>query len=73
MNRQELNKIYLGKILTVKINDRDFEGNVILDKFTTVKGRCEFIGYNKILDCFQVTIDRMPITDIDLKNIINVE
>jgi hypothetical protein len=62
----------VGKIVTVKINDRDINGKIITDKFTTVKGKCTFIGYNDILKCNQITINRIPIFPFDMSNIIKI-
>ena len=64
---------FLGKIITIKINDRDESGKIIPDKFTTVKGKCQFFGYNNILEHNQITIDRIPIFPFDERQIIKVE
>lgn len=63
----------LGKLITIKINDRDESGKIIPNKFTTIKGKCQFFGYNKILNHNQITINRMPIFPFDESQIINVE
>jgi hypothetical protein len=64
---------YIGKIITIKINDRDIEGNIIINKFTTVKGLCSYHGYNKIFNCYQITINRMPILPFKESDIIKIE
>jgi hypothetical protein len=63
----------LNKILVIKINDRDINGKIISDKFTTIKGKCSFIGYNNILNCNQITINRIPIFPFDESDIIKIE
>lgn len=63
----------LGKLITIKINDRNESGKIISDKFTTIKGKCEFIGYNNILNHNQITINRMPIFPFDESQIIKIE
>ena len=63
----------VGKTLTVLISDRDFNGKVIWNKTTTIKGKCKFAGFNKLLGHDQVTIDRTPIWPIVPDMIIKVE
>jgi hypothetical protein len=64
---------FLGKLITIKINDRDESGKIIPDKFTIIKGKSNFVGYNNILNHNQITINRMPIFPFDESQIIKVE
>lgn len=59
----------LGKRIRVRINDRDENGQTMFDKFCFVYGTCTFAGYNKVLDVWQVTVDRMPIFPIQFKDV----
>ena len=59
----------IGKRIRVRINDRDESGQIIHDKFCFVYGMCTFAGYNKILDVWQVTVNRMPIFPIQFKDV----
>ena len=63
----------LGKLITIKINERDESGKIILDKFTTIKGNCQFFGYNNIIDHNQITIDRIPIFPFKESDILKIE
>jgi hypothetical protein len=72
MNNLDYNT-YKGKIISVKINDRDERGFKLHDKFTFIKGYCTFSGYNEILDKNQVTINRMPIFEEDIFDIIVID
>lgn len=64
---------FLGKLITIKINDRDESGKIISNKFTTIRGKCEFIGYNRVLEEYQITLNRMPIFPFKESDILNVE
>jgi hypothetical protein len=63
----------LGKLVTVKINDRDESGKIIPDKFILIKGICSFFGYNEILEHYQITINRIPIFPINKSDILKIE
>lgn len=51
---------FIGKRVSVQLNDRDFKGNRVWNKYTTVIGICTHIGYNDILKENQINIDRSP-------------
>jgi hypothetical protein len=57
----------IGKKIKVRINDRDFSGKIIPNKFTFISGECTFAGYNKYIEEWQVTIGRTPIFPIQFK------
>jgi hypothetical protein len=59
----------IGKKIRVSINDRDINGKVIPNRFTSIDGICTFAGYNTILEVWQVTIGRTPIFPIQFKNV----
>lgn len=59
----------IGKIIRVRIPDRDSMGKEIPNLFTTIQGVCRFAGKNNILDVFQVTVDRTPIFPIQFKDV----
>ncbi len=59
----------IGKNIRVSINDRDINGKVIPNKFTTIEGKCRFAGFNPILEVWQVTVDRTPIFPIQFKDV----
>lgn len=61
---------FIGKTVSVKINDRDNKGKIIWNKFTFVKGKCFFAGYNSVLGTNQITIGRMPIFPVKEQDII---
>jgi len=56
---EQMNKQFLGKRISV-------EGDV-----GVVSGTCQFMGYNLTFPSwgFQVTVDRMPVTNVKLKSI----
>jgi hypothetical protein len=62
-------KELIGKRIRVRINDRDDKGQTIANKFCFIFGTCTFAGYNKSLDVWQVTVDRMPIFPIQFKDV----
>lgn len=62
-----------SKVLTVRINDRDINGKIIWNKFVNIKGKCIFAGYNEVLGCDQVTINRTPIYPVTIDDIVKVE
>ena len=59
----------IGRTVRVKILYRDDVGKTIPNKFTYISGKCQFAGYNKWLDVWQITIDRMPIFPIQFKDV----
>lgn len=69
----QINQNLVGKTLTVLISDRDFNGKIIWNKTTTLKGKCTFAGFNNLLGYDQVTIDRTPIWPVVSDMIIKVE
>ena len=60
---------FINKKVTIQIPFRDEKGKVIDRKFTEVTGICSFYGYNDILNCTQITLNRMPIYPINLNQI----
>jgi hypothetical protein len=62
----------VGRVVTVRIPDRDFEGKKINGKFTTIKGICTFYGDN-IFGDRSITINRTPVFPITDEDIINVQ
>jgi hypothetical protein len=61
---KQLQDKFLGKRIKVPIQKRaDGMGSYN----STVTGDCQFIGYNPMFPSFglQVTLDRMPITNVD--------
>jgi hypothetical protein len=60
----KIDRSLVGKVIKVKIPDRDFNGKTTLDKKTTIVGICTSAGYNEILGTKQVVIGRMPIFPI---------
>lgn len=69
---EELTKIltdrFVGKRIECPFPARDRQGKVIPNKFTTIVGQCSFAGYNTCLDCFQVTVNRCPVTFNNVKD-----
>jgi hypothetical protein len=66
LNQQTLDILkqqFLGKKLSVKTKKGNFVGN------------CTFIGYNEYIPSFglQLTLDRTPITNVEIKDIKLVE
>lgn len=61
------------KIVTVRINDRDNKGKIIQNKYTSIRGKCYFYGYNQYLECNMIVINRTPIFPITEEDIIKVE
>lgn len=56
-----LEDMFLGKDVEIKILDRDQQGKITPNNFTTVTGKCNFIGPNRFLNIpLQVTINRTP-------------
>lgn len=62
MNYEE----FTDKKISVKIHDRDINGNIDKKTSTFVIGICTFGGYNKFLEKNQVTINRVPIFEEDI-------
>jgi hypothetical protein len=63
-----MEKDLVGRTITVRIPDRDMNGKLMKDKFTTIKGKCTYYGINFFGD-MSITINRTPvypITDIDI-------
>ena len=56
----DLREQILNKRVKIQLNDGSF-----------LCGICEFFGYNKLLPSYglQITINRTPVTNINLKNI----
>jgi hypothetical protein len=59
----------IGRKIKVRINDRDFSGKPLPNKFTYVVGICTFAGFNKNIGEYQVTVNRMPIFPIQFKDV----
>lgn len=59
----------IGKKIKVRINDRDFSGKIIHNKFTSIIGVCTYAGYNKFIGEWQVTVNRTPIFPIKFKDV----
>jgi hypothetical protein len=65
----KIDRSLIGKVIKVKIPDRDFKGRTTLDSKTTIIGTCTFAGYNQILGTKQVVVGRIPIypvTEFDI-------
>lgn len=62
----------VGKVVTVRILDRDLNGKEIPGKYTQIKGLCKFYGKN-LLGMMSITLDRTPIFPISTKDIIKYE
>jgi hypothetical protein len=62
---KELKEKFYGKRVEVPIQKRK-DGMGSSSKLTVI-GECQFIGYNDMFPSFglQVTLDRMPITNVD--------
>lgn len=65
-------KELVGKIVTVKVLDRDEKGKKIPKKFTTMKGLCTFFGKN-LLGQTTITIGRTPLFPITYSDIVKIE
>lgn len=60
---------FIGKKVSVRINDRDEKGKVLKNRFKYITGICYFTGYNSFLKVNQITIGRMPIFPVKEKDI----
>jgi hypothetical protein len=64
---------YVGKKISIKINDRDDLGKIDKMKTTKITGLCIFAGYNSSLDKNQITVNRMPIFEEDIVSVNIIE
>jgi hypothetical protein len=64
---------YIGRILSVKINDRNNLGKIDKNKFTFIIGYCTFAGYNINLNVNQITINRMPLFEDEIFDVKIIE
>ena len=69
---ENLNR-FLGKKVSVLINDRDIYGKKVWNKYTPIVGICTNIGYNTILKENQITVDRTPVFVEDWSKVSLVE
>ena len=61
-------KIMVGRKIQVPVPKRDEKGKVI-NGVTYITGVCYSVGYNEILKCYTVTVDRYPVYPIELNKI----
>jgi hypothetical protein len=59
----------IGKKIKVRVNERDFSGKTLMNRFTFVVGICKFAGWNDLIGEWQVTIGRTPIFPIQFKDV----
>jgi hypothetical protein len=62
----------VGKVVTIRINDRDEKGKLIKDKSTTIKGLCSFYGEN-LLGELTITLNRTPIFPFSDRDIVRID
>ena len=65
-------KALVGKVVTIRINDRDEKGRTVKNKFTTIKGICSFYGKN-LLGELTITLNRTPIFPFSDRDIVRVD
>lgn len=63
----------VGKTVTVRIPERDFNGKVIPNKYTTIRGKCTHYGMMPSIGEKSITIGRTPVFPIKDDHIIKVE
>jgi hypothetical protein len=62
----------VGKVVTIRINDRDEKGKTIKNKFTIIKGLCSFYGEN-LLGELTIILNRTPIFPFSDRDIVRVD
>lgn len=65
----KIDKSLIGRVIRVKVPERNLKGRESTDQKTTIVGTCTFAGYNEILGTKQVVVGRTPIypvTDYDV-------